>query len=206
VSFRSPAEFSVRASSTAADSVKAPSMGFASLFATSTGGVDERASQLPLRSVLGVSHALDGLLRYRPCGFVSPRSHVQGSLFRGFPPGEAVPSRRRPVPSCRWHRSAAARLPVRCHEPKPRLQGLLFTRIRCAAVEGWSPATPDPLLSFSSSRCSVSSSWERLRVPSAHGLYRKTVESSLRLTYSVSPTRSPTLLSRGAPTCPRFPA
>jgi len=39
-------------------------MGFASLFATSTGGVDERASQLPLRSVLGVSHALDGLLRY----------------------------------------------------------------------------------------------------------------------------------------------
>jgi len=50
-------------------------------------------------SVLGVSHALDGLLRHRPCGFVSPRCRVQGSLFRGFPPGEAVPSRRRPVPS-----------------------------------------------------------------------------------------------------------
>jgi len=60
-----------------------------------------RGSQIPLCSVLGVSHALDGLLRHRPCGFISPRSHVQGSLFRGFPPGEAVPSRRRPVPSCR---------------------------------------------------------------------------------------------------------
>jgi hypothetical protein len=50
-------------------------------------------------SVLGVSHALDGLLRPWPCGFVSPRCHVQGSPFRGLPPGEAVPSRRRPVPS-----------------------------------------------------------------------------------------------------------
>jgi hypothetical protein len=41
------------------------------------------------------------LLRHRLCGFVSPRSHVQGSLFRGFPPGEAAPPRRRAVPSCR---------------------------------------------------------------------------------------------------------
>jgi hypothetical protein len=37
-----------------------------------------------LRSVLGVSHALDGLLRHRPCGFVSPRCHVQGSPCRGL--------------------------------------------------------------------------------------------------------------------------
>jgi hypothetical protein len=37
-----------------------------------------------LRSVLGVSHALDGLLRHLPCGFVSPRSHVQGLPSRGL--------------------------------------------------------------------------------------------------------------------------
>jgi hypothetical protein len=37
-----------------------------------------------LRSVPGVSHALDGLLRHRPCGFVSPRCHVQGSPCRGL--------------------------------------------------------------------------------------------------------------------------
>jgi hypothetical protein len=36
-------------------------------------------------SVLGVLHALDGLLRHRPCGFISPRCHVQGSTLQGFP-------------------------------------------------------------------------------------------------------------------------
>jgi len=49
-------------------------------------------------------------------------------------PDEAVPSRRRPVPSCRWRLPAVARLPVRHHEPAPRLQGLLFIGIRCSAV------------------------------------------------------------------------
>jgi hypothetical protein len=66
-----------------------------------------------IRSVLGVSHALDGFLRSRPCGFISPRCRVQGSLFRGFPPGEAVPPRRWPLPSCRYRRSAAWQLPTR---------------------------------------------------------------------------------------------
>jgi len=42
----------------------------------------------PLRSVPGVSHALDGLLLRRPCGFVSPRSHVRGLPYRGFPPAK----------------------------------------------------------------------------------------------------------------------
>jgi len=37
-----------------------------------------------LWSALDVSHVLDGLLRHRPCGFVSPRSHVQGLPFRGL--------------------------------------------------------------------------------------------------------------------------
>jgi len=76
-------------------------------------------------SVLGVSHALDGFLRSRPCGFVSPRCRVQGSLFRGFPPGEAVPSPRRPVPSCRWRTPAARWLSTVRHEHSPRLQGFL---------------------------------------------------------------------------------
>jgi len=35
-------------------------------------------------SALGVSHALDGLLRLRSCGFVSSRCCVQGCSFRGF--------------------------------------------------------------------------------------------------------------------------
>jgi len=36
-------------------------------------------------SVHGVSHALDGFIRHRPCRFISPCSHVQGSTLQGFP-------------------------------------------------------------------------------------------------------------------------
>jgi len=49
--------------------------------AASTNARDTRPA---LSSVLGVSHALDGLLRHLPCGFVSPRSHVQGLPCRGL--------------------------------------------------------------------------------------------------------------------------
>jgi hypothetical protein len=42
--------------------------------------------KLALRSALGVSHALDGLLLSPPCGFVSPRNHVRDSPSRGFLP------------------------------------------------------------------------------------------------------------------------
>ena len=35
-------------------------------------------------SVRGVSHAPDGFLRLSACGFISPHSHVQGSLYRGY--------------------------------------------------------------------------------------------------------------------------
>jgi len=78
-----------------------------------------RGSQVPHRSVHDVSHVLDGLLRHRLCRLVSSRSHVQGSLSRGFPPDAAVPPRRRPVPSCRWPRRAARRLPAVRHAPSP---------------------------------------------------------------------------------------
>jgi len=58
-----------------------------SLFATSTRSVHsmQGAPSSSLRSVLGVPPALDGLLHHRPCGFVSPHSHVQGFPFRVFP-------------------------------------------------------------------------------------------------------------------------
>jgi len=46
-------------------------------------------------SVRGVSHALDGFRRLPARGFVSPHSHVQGLLYRGFPSQAAAPTRRR---------------------------------------------------------------------------------------------------------------
>jgi hypothetical protein len=53
------------------------------LFATSTGSVHTVASQGHSLAVLDVSHVLDGLLRSRPCGFVSPHCRVQDFPFRG---------------------------------------------------------------------------------------------------------------------------
>ena len=44
-----------------------------------------------LRSALRVSHPLDGFLLASPCGFISPRSHIRGSPFRGFPSAAAAP-------------------------------------------------------------------------------------------------------------------
>jgi len=129
VSFRSPAESS--------RSVPAPPLQFSEgaflgvsfpLRDINRRRPRSRASQLPLSSVLDVSHVLDGLLRHRPCWFVSPSSHVQGSLFRGFSPGVAVPSRRRPIPSCRWLEPAAIRLPVRLRELQAPPSGLALHR------------------------------------------------------------------------------
>ena len=83
---------------------RAPPLEFRALFATSTGGIHTRAgSPIPtLRSVLGVSHARDGFRHHRPCGFVAPRSHVQGSPYRGLSPtaeqDRISPAR---LPSCR---------------------------------------------------------------------------------------------------------
>jgi hypothetical protein len=82
-----------------------------------------RASHCPLRSVLDVSHVLDGLLLHNLRGFISPRNHVQGSLFRGFPRQEAVRARRSPLPSCRLLAVPALSYPI-APGPRARLQGL----------------------------------------------------------------------------------
>lgn len=61
-------------------------------FATSVRRVHLQASfpVLALWSVLSVSRALDGLLLFEPCGFISPRCHVRDSPLRGLIP---LPSR-----------------------------------------------------------------------------------------------------------------
>ena len=95
---------------------EAPSLGFLALIATSARSVLQWTSQSPPPSILGVSHALDGLLRRVPCGFVSPHSHVQGSPFRGLFPAPSLTTSSMAVPSRRWRRSAANGCP-----PAPQL-------------------------------------------------------------------------------------
>lgn len=129
-----------------------------------------RSSHAPgSRSVRGVSHALDGLLRHLPCGFVSPRSHVQGLPYRGLSLS-AEPYRVSPADSCPLAvRRARLRFDPRQRPPR-RLQGLA-PRGECGAGERQlAPDRSAPLLGFSSSGCSPLATYERFRARSARGL------------------------------------
>jgi hypothetical protein len=80
-----------------------------------------RASRALHRSVLSVSHALDGLLLLVPCASISLRCRVQGSRSRGFLLQPGRTTFRWPLPSRRWRR----RLPVaRLQRTSRRPQGL----------------------------------------------------------------------------------
>jgi hypothetical protein len=63
-------------------------------------------------------------------GFVSPRSHVQGSLFRVFPSREAARARHPPLPSCRCPMLLHPGCP-RARNTAPAFRALLLSRIRC---------------------------------------------------------------------------
>jgi len=80
-----------------------------------------RASRALHRSVLSVSHALDGLLLLVPCASISLRCRVQGSRSRGFLLRPGRTTFQWPLPSRRWRR----RLPVaRLQRTSRRPQGL----------------------------------------------------------------------------------
>jgi len=89
---RSPSECSVSCPPSVSPPA-APSMGFAVPLRdiTDRRPCPERPSSRCL-SVRDVSHVPDGFLRLPACGFISPHSHVQGLLFRGFPSQAAVPT------------------------------------------------------------------------------------------------------------------
>jgi len=64
---------------------EAPSLGFAfPLRGVSRQNPCLGASTPPNLSVRGVSRTFDGFRPYRPCGFISPHNHVQGSPYRGL--------------------------------------------------------------------------------------------------------------------------
>jgi len=97
------------------------SRGVPSLFATSALR-SIHVAPMPRSSVHDVSHVLDGFVRAWPCGFVSPRCHVQGSPFRGFPSHTVVLSRRQPGPLAVVDRPLPE-VALRRHERSPRPRG-----------------------------------------------------------------------------------
>jgi len=73
-----------------------------------------RTSQLRLRSVLRLSHPLDGLLRAHACELVSSRCHVQGSFCSraSLPAPATLPRRKELAPMPLLHRRFARPLPL----------------------------------------------------------------------------------------------
>jgi len=132
VSFASPSEFS-SPYPPGTSRRRAPSMGFRPPSRHQLTESTHASIPSPLRSVLEVSHLLDGLLLLQPCGFISPRSHVRDSPFRVFPSCAAAPSRRWPVPSGRFTTRPAPAC-ARAPDERPRLQGFVPRRSpsRCA--------------------------------------------------------------------------
>ena len=139
-------------------------MGSFSLFATST----ERSFHevpTPRGSVRDVSHVLDGLLHPRPCGFVSPRCHVQGSPFRGFPSRAAALPHRQPCPLAVADRSLPEVAPQR-HQLPARPQGLVPRENPSSRSTGFS-RRPDPIPSWASPPPGVSPRTRRTGSPFA---------------------------------------
>ena len=140
------------------------------------------ASQSHPPSVLDVSHVLDGLLRLRPRGFVSPHNHVQGFSLQGFVP-PTQPSRLIDVSSPLV--VAPVLLPSvarRRRFPGPRPQGFALTT-PVTAVSAQHPrgnplSLPWPLSRrpgaipswlFPSSRFSLFRPWPRFRAACRSG-------------------------------------
>lgn len=129
---RSPSESSVSCPPSVSPP-PAPSMGFAVPLRDIT---DWRpCPEIPnsrCLSVRGVSHAPDGFLRHPARGFVSPHSHVQGSLFRGFPSQAAAPTfavaSRALSPVVRRPADDVA---TAATNRRPALRALFRLRIRC---------------------------------------------------------------------------
>lgn len=134
---------------------RAPHLGFRALFATSAGSVHSVPGDPSsgLRSVRGVSHALDGLRHHRPCRLVSSRSRVRGSLLRGFPRRPAALAHHQPLPSCRYRRAPT---PSKLDAPAraARLQGFAPIAGPLSPTSCLDSPTLDPLSSFHSLRFS----------------------------------------------------
>jgi len=149
----------------------------------------------PLRSVPGVSHALDGFLLRRPRGSVSPRCHVWGFALQGF---SLRRSRATSSVTVALMPFGPNLLPPQCSGARSRAPspGPCSASESVALREELARAPLDPLLDFSSSGYSLRSpclvpshrlrSWPRRR-GHAH--------ASTTMTFSVSPASGPTLVA-----------
>jgi hypothetical protein len=105
-----------------------------------------RSPSSALRSVPGVSHALDGLLLRLSRGLVSSRNHVQGFALQGF--GHAAePCRVSPTAALPPLNRCDLRLPAPA-SPIPDLRALLPATSETPAADGEIVRVVSPLMGF----------------------------------------------------------
>lgn len=178
----------------------------ATLIATSAASVLTVTSQGHGLAALGVSHAFDGLLRWRPCGLVSSHYRVQGFSLQGFVPHAQQRSLvDSSMPSCRWRRLPAGSCPPAPARVAPP-SGPCSVHESVASTMGFSHRPGSiPSWVFTSSRFSRS-------VPlgcfftslTAHGVAEEVSLSFLPLAFSVSTGPELGLPLPRLPTCSRF--
>jgi len=118
---------------------RAPSLGFLPPSRHQRAASTFRGVPSSLRSVLAVSHHLDGFLRHLPCGFVSPHNHVRGSPSGVFPPTQPhhLVDGRGPLAVLTTLPAVDLRRPLQ--KRRPRLQGISPRRSPSRHERGWLP-------------------------------------------------------------------
>jgi len=99
--------------------------------------------------VPGVPPAFDAFSHDLPCEFISPRSHLQDSLFKGFPSCTATTTRRRCFTFLSVPPSSLPAVARERHLLGSRLQGFAPCRSPLSARWGLATATARSLLEFS---------------------------------------------------------
>jgi len=116
---------------------EAPPLGFAfPLRGVSRQNPCPGVSMPPNLSVRGVSHTFDGFRPYRPCGFISPHNHVQGSPYRGLLLSHSrnASSTSRALTSV--SQSSLLAVAHKLHVPWPRPQGFDPCESPCSICRG----------------------------------------------------------------------
>ena len=98
--------------------------------------------------VPGVPPAFDDFTYDLPCEFISPRSRLQDSLFKGFPSCTATTSRRRCLAFLSVPPDSLLAVAHQRHLPGSRLQGFAPCRSPLSARRGLAAATARSLLEF----------------------------------------------------------
>jgi hypothetical protein len=123
------------------------------------GSTSDRFLKACLRSAHSVSHTLDGLLPFVPCGLISSHCHVQDSvsgIFPGTQPAWLITS---PCPHVVKRLSPAFGLPLVHQLLPPRLQGFNPATGPLLPTDGLDPPTTRSPLKFSAPRVILRTPW-----------------------------------------------